>query len=63
MHNGAFLHSLSSSLAQTIGFLVMYFKVFIKIFEFQMYVQGHTLYHLLVDVRCYGLVRRAFPRE
>ena len=41
----------------------MYFRVFIEIFELQMYIQGHTPYKLLVDIRYYGLVRRAFPQE
>ena len=63
MHTRAFPHSLSYSLVQTIGFLVMYIRVFIKIFELQMYIQGHTPYQLLVDIRCYGLLRRAFPQE
>ena len=36
-------HSLSRSLLQTIGSSVMYFRVFTKIFEFQMYTLGHTL--------------------
>ena len=41
----------------------MYFNFFIKIFELQMYIQGHTPYQLLVDIGCYGLVKRAFPQE
>ena len=28
-----------------------------------MYIQGHTPYQLLVDIGCYGLVRRDFPQE
>ena len=63
MHTRGFPHSLSCLLAQTIGFSMMYFRVFIEIFEFQMYIQGHTPYQLLVDIGCYGLVRRAFPQE
>ena len=63
MHTGAFPHSLSCSLVPTIGFSVMYFRVFIEIFELQMYIQGHTPYQLLVDIGCYGLVRRVFPQE
>ena len=63
MHTGAFPHSLSCSLVHTIGFLVMYFRVIIEIFEFHMYIQGHTPYQLLMDIGCYGLVRRAFPQE
>ena len=61
MHTRAFPHSLSCSLTQTIRFSVMYFRVFIEIFEFQMYIQGHTPYQLLVDIGCYGLGKRAFP--
>ena len=41
----------------------MHFRVFIEIFELQMYIQGHTPYQLLVYIECYGLVRRAFPHE
>ena len=41
----------------------MYFRVFIEIFELQMYIQGYNPYQLLVDIRCYGLVRRDFPQE
>ena len=41
----------------------MYFRVFIEIFELQMYIQGHTPYQLLVDIGCYELVMRAFPQE
>ena len=63
MHIREFPHSLSYSLAQTIGFSVMYFRVFIEIFELHMYIQGHTPYQLLVDIGCYGLVRRAFLQE
>ena len=63
MHTGVFPHSLFYSLVQTIGFSVMYFRVFIKIFELHMYIHGHTPYQLLVDIRCYGLVRRDFPQE
>ena len=63
MHTGAFLYSLACSLAQMIGFSVTYFRVFIEIFEFQMYIEGHTPYQLLVDIGCYRLVRRAFPQE
>ena len=37
-------HSLSCSLVQTIGSSVTYFKVFLEIFEFQMYTLGHTPY-------------------
>ena len=43
MHIEAFPHSISCSLAQTIGFSVMYFRVFIEIFEFQMYIRGIPL--------------------
>ena len=63
MHTGAFPHSLSYLLTQTFGFSVMYFRVFIEIFELQMYIQRHTTYKLLVDIGCYGLVRRDFPQE
>ena len=35
----------------------MYFRVFIEIFELQMYIQRHTPYQLFVDIGCYGLVR------
>ena len=56
MHTEAFPHSLSCSLVQMIRFLVIYFRVFIEIFEFQMYIQGQ------VDIRSYGLLRRAFPQ-
>ena len=41
----------------------MYLRVFIEIFELQMYIQGNTPYQLLVDIGCYGLVRRAFPQK
>ena len=63
MHTGAFPHSLPCSLSQMIEFSMIYFKVFIEIFEFQIYIQLHTPYQLLGDIRCYGLVRRAFPQE
>ena len=63
MHTGAFPYSLSYSLVHMIGFSFMYFRIFIEIFEFRMYIQGHTSYQLLVDIGCYGLVRRAFPHE
>ena len=63
VHTRAFPHSLSYSLTQTIGFSVMYFKFFIEIFVFHMYIQRHTPYQLLVDIGCYGLVRRAFTYE
>ena len=43
MHIGAFPHSLSYSVTHMIGFSMMYFKVFIEIFEFKMYIQGHTV--------------------
>ena len=41
----------------------MYFRIFIEIFELQMYIPGHTSYQLLVDIGCYGFVRRDFPQE
>ena len=37
-------HSLSCFLVQTIGSSMMYFRVFIEIFEFQMYTLGHAPY-------------------
>ena len=61
--SGAFPHSLLFSLAQTTGFSVMYFRVFIEIFEFQIYKQGHTPYQLLVNIGSYGLMRRVFLQE
>ena len=44
-------HSLSCSLVQTIGSSVMYFRVFIEIFEFQMYTIGtYQFFVWILDV-------------